>query len=59
MEEEYSERNSYGERYSGRGDYGDSSSYSGRGYSQRGGYSNRDWDDMEERRYRDYAGKYR
>ena len=48
MEDEYSERGDYGERYSGRG------------YSSRGGnYSRRDWDDMDERRYRDSMGRYR
>lgn len=28
------------------------------GYRMRGGYSSRDWDDMEERRYRDSRGRY-
>lgn len=48
MKEQFGERGSYGERYSNRG------------YNQRGGgYSRRDWDDMEERRYRDSMGRYR
>lgn len=46
MEEEYSERGDYGERYSSRG------------YSPRG-YYRRDWDEMDERRYRDSMGRYR
>ena len=53
MRERYSERGgSYGERYGERGDYGE------RGYSMRSGYSNRDWDGMDERRYRDSKGRY-
>lgn len=48
MKEQFDERGSYGERYSSRG------------YSQRGGgYYRRDWDDMDERRYRDSMGRYR
>ena len=46
----YSERESYGERYTSRGNYG-----------ERGGYYRRDdhdWDDMSERRYRDSRGRY-
>lgn len=50
MKEQFGERRGYSERYSTRGDY-----------SQRGGYYRRDhdWDDMEERRYRDSMGRYR
>ena len=40
----YSERESYGERYSPRG-----------GYYRR---DDHDWDDMSERRYRDSRGRY-
>ena len=49
MEDEYSERGDYGERYSSRGDY------RSRNYYRR----DHDWDDMEERRYRDSMGRYR
>lgn len=55
MEDEYSERGDYGERYSNRGDYGERRGYSSRSYSRR----DHDWDDMEERRYRDSMGRYR
>ena len=46
MKEQFGERGSYGERYSSRG------------YSPRG-YYRRDWDEMDERRYRDSMGRYR
>ena len=49
MEDEYSERGDYGERYSSRGDY------RSRNYYRR----DHDWDDMDERRYRDSMGRYR
>jgi len=39
------------ERYSERGSYGER-------YGERG-YYGREWDDMEERRYRDSRGRYR
>lgn len=45
MEDEYSERGGYGERYGNRS----------RDYYRR----DHDWDDMEERRYRDSMGRYR
>ena len=44
MKSQFSERGSYGERYSDR--------------ARRGGYSPRDWDEMDERRYRDGRGRY-
>lgn len=44
MAEQYGERGSYGERYGER-------------YSPRG-YYGREWDDMEERRYRDSRGRF-
>lgn len=49
MKEQFGERRGYSERYSSRGDY------SPRGYYRR----DHDWDDMEERRYRDSMGRYR
>lgn len=48
MKSEFSERGSYGDRYHERD-----------GYSQRGGYYGREWDDMPERRYRDSMGRFR
>lgn len=51
MIEQYGERGSYGERYGERGDYGER-------YSQRGAYYGRDWDEMNERRYRDSRGRF-
>lgn len=39
------------EQYGERGDYGER-------YSMRGGYYGREWDDMNERRYRDSRGRY-
>lgn len=60
MKEQFSDRSSsYGERYSSRGYYNRDGAGMGADGGQGGGMSNRDWDDMEERRYRDYAGKYR
>ena len=47
MKDQFSERSGYGER----GGYGERSSY-------RGGYSSRDWEGMDERRYRDSRGRY-
>lgn len=47
MEDQYSERADYGERYGSRG------GYRSRGYSRRD-----DWDEMDERRYRDSRGHY-
>lgn len=49
MEDEYSERGSYGERYGTRGDYRQ------RDYRRR----DSEWDGMDERRYRDPMGRYR
>lgn len=48
MKSEFSERGSYGDRYSHHD-----------GHSRMSGYSGRDWDDMDERRYRDSMGRYR
>ncbi|MBR3466530.1 MAG: hypothetical protein IKH15_04855 [Bacteroidales bacterium] len=53
MSERYSERGSYGERYGERGRYDMRDDY-----SQRGGYYGRDWDEMNERRYRDSRGRF-
>lgn len=47
MKEQFGERRGYSERYSNRGDY------------RQRGYYRRDWDDMDERRYRDSMGRYR
>lgn len=44
MKSDFSERGSYGERYSNRND---------------DRYRDRDWDEMNERRYRDSMGRYR
>ena len=52
MKQDFSERGGYGERGSYR------ERYSSRGYGERRGYSSRDWDDMDERRYRDSRGRY-
>lgn len=38
------------EQYGERGSYGDR-------YGERGGYYGREWDDMDERRYRDFRGR--
>lgn len=53
MAEKYGERMGYSDRYSDRGGYSDRGDYSPRDYSHR------DWDDMEERRYRDSMERYR
>lgn len=49
MKEQFGERRGYSDRYSPRGDY------RSRDYYRR----DHDWDEMEERRYRDSMGRYR
>lgn len=52
MKEQFSERGSYGERYSRRG-YGYSTrDDAGQGGAMGGGMYNRDWDDFDDREYR-------
>lgn len=69
MKEQFSDRSSYGERYSSRGYYnrdgaGMGADGGGQGGGQGGGMSARDWDDYEEyKRYRergrDSMGRFR
>jgi hypothetical protein len=64
MKEQFSDRGSYGERYSSRGYYNRDGAGMGADGGQGGGMSARDWDDYEEyKRYkergRDSMGRYR
>ena len=62
MKSQFSERGGYGERYSQRGGYNERYSQRGRygeRYSQGDDEEGRNWDEMNERRYRDSMGRFR